>query len=81
MNEEKRKIRSCKNLSSLFVIVSVSLLMIAYILCKPIDTIRAEDEKLLATMSSDLAEKIRADPFYEAMKEYDYNGLFEFAEL
>ena len=45
--------------------------MIAYILCKPIDTITIEEEKLLATLSSDLAEKIRADPFYEAMKEYD----------
>jgi Tfp pilus assembly protein PilV len=71
MNEERRKIRSYKNLSSLFVIISVTLLMIAYILCKPLETIKAEDQNILATLSSDLADKLRADPFYEAMREYD----------
>jgi Tfp pilus assembly protein PilV len=71
MNEERRKIRSCKNLSSLFVIISVTLLMIAYILCKPLETIKAEDQNILATLSSDLADKLRADPFYEAMRGYD----------
>jgi hypothetical protein len=71
MNEERRKIRSYKNLSSLFVIISVTLLMIAYILCKPLETIKAEDQNILATLSSDLADKIRADPFYEAMRGYD----------
>ena len=71
MNEERRKIRSYKNLSSLFVIISVTLLMIAYILCKPLETIKAEDQNILATLSSDLADKLRADPFYEAMRGYD----------
>ena len=45
--------------------------MIAYILCKPLETIKAEDQNILATLSSDLADKLRADPFYEAMREYD----------
>ena len=71
MNEFRRKVRSCKNVSSLLVIVSVTLLMIAYILCKPLEMIKTEDQNLLATLSSDLAEKLRADPFYEAIKEYN----------
>jgi hypothetical protein len=66
-NDEKGKVRSYKNLSSLFVIVSVTLLMIAYILSKPLETIKTEDQNLLATLSSDLANKLRAEPFYEAM--------------
>ena len=70
-NEFSRKFRSYKNLSSLFVIVSVILLMIAYILSKPLESIKSEDQNLLATLSSDLADKLRADPFYEAMKGYD----------
>ena len=45
--------------------------MIAYILCKPLETIKAEDQNILATLSSDLADKLRADPFYEAMRGYD----------
>ena len=71
MNEFRRKVRSCKNVSSLLVIVSVTLLMIAYILCKPLEMIKTEDQNLLATLSSDLAEKLRADPFYEAIKGYN----------
>ena len=70
-NEFSRKFRSYKNLSSLFVIVSVILLMIAYILSKPLESIKSEDQNLLATLSSDLADKLRADPFYEAMIGYD----------
>ena len=70
-NEFSRKFRSYKNLSSLFVIVSVILLMIAYILSKPLESIKSEDQNLLATLSSDLADKLRADPFYEAMTGYD----------
>jgi len=58
-------------LSSLLVIVSVTLLMISYILCKPLETMKPEDQNLLATLSSDLAEKLGADPFYEAMRVYD----------
>jgi hypothetical protein len=45
--------------------------MIAYILCKPLEMIKTEDQNLLATLSSDLAEKLRADPFYEAIKGYN----------
>ena len=58
-------------MSSLLVIVSVTLLMIGYILCKPLEIMKTEDQNLLATLSSDLAEKLRADPFYEAMRVYD----------
>ena len=58
-------------MSSLVVIVSVTLLMIAYILCKPLELMKTEDQDLLDTFSSDLAEKLRADPFYEAMQVYD----------
>ena len=58
-------------MSSLVVIVSVTLLMIAYILCKPLELIKTEDQNLLATLSSDLSDKLRADPFYEAMRVYD----------
>ena len=71
MNEERKSIRSYKNLSSLFVIIIVTLMMIAYILSKPLETIKTEDQNLLATLSSDLADKLRADPFYQAMKGYD----------
>jgi hypothetical protein len=45
--------------------------MIAYILCKPLELIKTEDQNLLATLSSDLSDKLRADPFYEAMRVYD----------
>jgi len=45
--------------------------MIAYILCKPLELMKTEDQDLLDTLSSDLAEKLRADPFYEAMQVYD----------
>ena len=58
-------------MSSLLVIVGVTLLMIAYILSKPLEMIKTEDQNFLATLSSDLADKLRADPFYQAMKGYD----------
>ena len=58
-------------MSSLVVIVSVTLLMIAYILCKPLELMKTEDQNLLATLSTDLADKLRGDPFYEAMRVYD----------
>ena len=53
------------------MIVSVTLLMIAYILCKPLELMNTEDQNLLATLSSDLADKLRTSPFYEAMRVYD----------
>ena len=53
------------------MIVGVTLLMIAYILSKPLEMIKTEDQNFLATLSSDLADKLRADPFYQAMKGYD----------